>query len=153
LGFHRRKSKFSAQSVHFDAFLREFRFIVSLAKEVAKNTSLHDRKYAFDQGLVYPLYLVTKWCRDGAIRREALKLLKDSARREGFYNGLLMGKTQEWVMHIEEEGIVMGGFIPQERRVRVNGVQIDSAKRTATVTAVRGEKGSEWDERVTVLAW
>jgi len=144
---------FSTESVLLDAFLPQYREIISLAEEVGKYPLYRDQKFGFDQGLVYPLYLVAKWCRDGVTRRAALKLLQETAKREGFFDGLLMGKTQQWIMNIEEEGLEVGEFIPEERRARVKAVKIDCLMRTATVRASRVGRGLEWDERETVLAW
>ncbi len=56
-------------------------------------------------------------------------------------------------MEMEEEGLAIGEFIPEERRVRVVGIKIDCFLRTATVRACRVVKCVERDERETVIGW
>jgi hypothetical protein len=79
--------------------------------------------------------------------------------KEGLYDGLLMARTQEWIMELEEEGLVVGedgiGRIPEEMRWRYTGVRLDCSRRRADVEAERlgvGEDGSRV-VRGTFITW
>ncbi len=59
--------------------------------------------FSADLGIVPPLYVVATKCRDRTIRRQAIQLLRSSARREGMWDSELMSRIGMWVMDIEEE--------------------------------------------------
>lgn len=62
-----------------------------------------------------------------------------------------MARVQEFLMQLEEEGIQLRKFIPEEERAKTEGVKIDCVRRTATTTAVR--LGEIDDERTVVMRW
>ena len=139
-----------------DRFLPSYKEIVSTAKEISMYSLYQSSNYvSFDLGIVNPLRLVGKWCREPTLRREAIRILRESKPREGLYDGLVMAKVQEWVMTIEEEGILENGFIPEESRAKITHVKIDLYKRTAELKCERlgrKEDGSR-DERETIIGW
>ena len=67
--------------------------------------------FSADLGIVPPLYVVATKCRDRVIRRQAIQLLKSSARREGMWDSELTARIGSWVAEIEEEGEFP--FIPE----------------------------------------
>ncbi|SPN98919.1 uncharacterized protein DNG_01958 [Cephalotrichum gorgonifer] len=60
--------------------------------------------FSADLGIVPPLYVVATKCRNYAVRRRAIELLRSSSRREGMWDSQLSGIIGEWVASIEEEG-------------------------------------------------
>jgi hypothetical protein len=60
--------------------------------------------FSADLGIVPPLFVVATKCRNPSIRRQAIQLLKSSARREGMWDSQLTARIGMWIAHIEEEG-------------------------------------------------
>ncbi|TQN68335.1 Aspercryptin biosynthesis cluster-specific transcription regulator atnN [Colletotrichum shisoi] len=59
--------------------------------------------FSADLGIVPPLFVVATKCRHPVIRRQAIQLLKSSARREGMWDSELTARIGQWVASIEEE--------------------------------------------------
>lgn len=62
--------------------------------------------FSADLGIVPSLYVVATKCRDPAIRRQAIQLLRSSSRREGMWDSELTARIGMWIMDIEEEADV-----------------------------------------------
>lgn len=108
--------------------------------------------FSADLGIVPPLFVVATKCRDPKLRRQAIQLLRSSARREGMWDSELAANIGEWVMQVEEydersplgfqgtpgvehlfadaEGITQR-TIPEERRVMIKSVDFDLRARYA----------------------
>ncbi|OAA66074.1 hypothetical protein ISF_03912 [Cordyceps fumosorosea ARSEF 2679] len=65
--------------------------------------------FSADLGIVPPLFVVATKCRDPWLRRQAIQLLKSSARREGMWDSELTSNIATWVMQLEEQGVPGGG--------------------------------------------
>ncbi|KAK0123739.1 hypothetical protein ONS95_008746 [Cadophora gregata] len=120
--------------------------------------------FALDLGIVPPLFVVATKCRDRKLRREAIRLLMSSPRREGMWDSILSGRVGSWIMHIEEAGLTpwdgrgagMGEVVPDERRVMVKEILFDMQSREATLRCgTRGARDSDWDDRAreTHISW
>ncbi|KAK2019417.1 hypothetical protein LZ32DRAFT_573031 [Colletotrichum eremochloae] len=59
--------------------------------------------FSADLGIVPPLFVVATKCRHPVIRRQAIQLLRSSARREGMWDSELTARIGQWVATIEEE--------------------------------------------------
>jgi hypothetical protein len=59
--------------------------------------------FSADLGIVPPLYVVATKCRNPSTRRQAIQLLRSSARREGMWDSELTARIGMWVADIEEE--------------------------------------------------
>lgn len=59
--------------------------------------------FSADLGIVPPLYVVATKCRNPVIRRQAIQLLRSSARREAMWDSELTARIGTWVMDIEED--------------------------------------------------
>lgn len=148
-----------------DSFVPTFRTIVSLGQDISTDPMyLTPHLFTFDLGLVNPIRLVSKWCREPSVRRESIALLRQIACREGIWDALTMASVSEWMMEVEEEKMVwIDGVgdekrkwvIRKEDRVRTTDLVIDSLARTATVRCKRLGRKSDgsWDERETVIGW
>ncbi|KAH8839539.1 hypothetical protein MCOR27_004750 [Pyricularia oryzae] len=66
--------------------------------------TVHHIKPSFsaDLGIVPPLYVVAAKSRDHIIRRQAIQLLRSSARREGMWDSQLTAQIGTWIMELEE---------------------------------------------------
>lgn len=137
-----------------DEFLPEYKEVVELARQISESRYFQAQKFKFDLGIVNPLRMVGKWCRDGKTRRETIRVLRDGKVREGLYDGLIMSWVQEWVMGLEEEGLE-DGKIREEMRWRVTGVRLDCLRRRAEVDAERLGRRADGtkDVRGTVITW
>jgi hypothetical protein len=91
----------------WDQFLPLFNQIVTLAAEILEVGSRSRRypTFSLDMGIVGPLYEVASRCRDPAIRRRAISLLKSRCMQEGVWNSILTAKVAERVVEIEEAGL------------------------------------------------
>ena len=63
--------------------------------------------FSADLGIVPPLYVVATKCRDPVIRRQAIRLLTSSSRREGMWDSDLCARIGAWVADVEEEDFAM----------------------------------------------
>lgn len=115
--------------------------------------------FSADLGIVPPLFVVATKCREPTVRREAIRLLRSSARREGMWDSELAANIAQWVMEIEESDspfpemqqqqqqahgggagasaqavVLPSRAIPEEKRVMVKSVDFDLRARFADVT-------------------
>ncbi|KAG6002378.1 hypothetical protein E4U21_003138 [Claviceps maximensis] len=126
--------------------------------------------FSADLGIVPPLYVVATKCREPRLRRQAIQLLRSSARREGMWDSELAANIGQWVMHIEESYNPLSPpssddmppacpptkFIPEERRVMVKTVDFDLRYRVAHLrVGTRAVHEGQADDRVqtTRIAW
>lgn len=106
-------------------------------------------RHFFDVKLLTPY---KSKCRDGNLRRQAISLLLSSHRREMMLDSLVLGGLSNWIMAIEEEGMDMIGFIPDERRAWGVSMTIDLPRRVVVAKARIGRKApGQWIQRSTEL--
>ena len=113
--------------------------------------------FALDLGIVPPLFVVATKCRDRKFRREAIRLLMSSPRREGMWDSILCGKAAAWIMEVEEEGLMpFDAFNPlsftqvvgEDQRVMVKEILFDMQQREATLRCgTRGAREEDMDPR------
>lgn len=58
--------------------------------------------FTADLGIIPPLFLVATKCREPVVRRQAIQLLRSSARREGMWDSELVARIGQWIMELEE---------------------------------------------------
>jgi hypothetical protein len=96
--------------------------------------------FVFDMQCVMPLDFVAKKCRDPVMRRKAISLLKFRPRREAFWDSVIAARVCEWVVGIEEEGLI-GGVVTEGNRARNVGVWLEPGTdevRSAKVSCTLG---------------
>lgn len=112
--------------------------------------------FALDLGIVPPLFVVATKCRDRKLRREAVRLMMSSPRREGMWDSILCGRSAQWIMEVEETGMspyVHGTasameIVPAENRVMVKEILFDMQRREATLRCgTRGAMEGDEDSR------
>lgn len=112
---------------HWDGFTQHFEEIISRSAKVVERTRTLDPSktgiFTFDLGIIPPLHLAALKCREPRLRRQAIALLLSTPRREGCWDGVLLGKVDSWIMQIEEEGMDEFGFIPDSSRWRLGEIK------------------------------
>ncbi|OWO98781.1 transcription factor Cys [Marssonina coronariae] len=122
--------------------------------------------FALDLGIVPPLFVVATKCRDRRLRREAIRLLMSSPRREGMWDSILCGMAGQWIMTIEERELsqwsreMLGRkgdeIVPDQQRVMVKEILFDMQSREATLRCgTRGAREGDLDVRAkeTHISW
>jgi hypothetical protein len=113
----------------WDAHISDFREIVILSETLL--ASQPKRFYASFESdtLVILAYLICK-CRDGAIRRRALRLIDDYPRREAAWDSKYCSKIGHWIMNVEEggRGPLESPAITEKQRLRSFSIEYDSVE-------------------------
>lgn len=124
----------------------------------AEDSYLHIKaSFALDLGIVPPLFVVATKCRDRKLRREAIRLLMSSPRREGMWDSILSGRVGQWIMDLEEDGLspytgalkpAAAEIVPDSQRVMVKEILFDMQRREATLRCgTRGASEGDLDAR------
>lgn len=112
---------------HWDGFTQHFEEIIRRSAKVVERTrSMGPNQtgvFTFELGIIPPLHLAAMKCREPRLRRQAIALLLSTPRREGCWDGVLLGKVDAWIMQIEEEGMDEFGFIPDTSRWRLGEIK------------------------------
>jgi hypothetical protein len=94
----------STHQLPWDQFMPQMEEMVALGEKIISFTSANGDQTSFclDMGIIIPLYTVASKCRDYAIRRKAIALLRSTSRQEGLWNSWLVAKATERIVEIEE---------------------------------------------------
>lgn len=113
-------TSFTMDTMIIDAYTSQCRHIVHLARLLSESSvspplvpsaphaPLHKTytpRFRIDMEVIPMLYYVASKCRHPAIRREAIALLRDGARREGLWDGWAAAALAEEILTVEEEGV------------------------------------------------
>lgn len=119
--------------------------------------------YVFDMQIIVPLLTVGWIYRHRALRREAIELLMRSPRKEGVWDGIVVGKIMGWLTEIEEEVVREGGeegeseeYVPEWAATRCIRMNFDAEAREARVSCLQPVRGSligEERKREVVIPW
>jgi hypothetical protein len=124
---------FETSEMHFDKSFEAFKELVDLCEDViGPENGDGERVFVFEMQTLMALDNIAKKCRDPVVRRRAVALLKRRPMREGVKDSVLSAKVGEWVIGVEEEGMV-DGFIGEEWRTRGVSVRIEDGGRKARV--------------------
>ncbi|KAK4043480.1 hypothetical protein C8A01DRAFT_32410 [Parachaetomium inaequale] len=110
--------------------------------------------FSADLGIVPPLYVVATKCREPHIRRQAIQLLRSSARREGMWDSELTARIGIWIAEIEEEDVDLfdGGYantIPTPGSSPVQTLSRPSTRGDSPLSQTHSEFGSDrWEKSV-----
>ena len=125
--------------------------MVSLAKIILGDPTDKQNQgvFTFIEQLITPIYVVGYSCPHSPTRREAIRLLLSTRRREGLWDTFIVGKIMEWIMDIEEE-FIKGEYVPEDTRTAKVTLKYNLIERTAHPTGLMPIKGSK--DRRTVEA-
>jgi hypothetical protein len=123
----------------------------------------------FDMQIIVPLMTVGWIYRHRALRKEGVRLLLRCPKKEGSWDGNVVGKIMEWLGEIEELALQGEGnksedqgskrkedYVPEWAAARCIKMTFDTAKREAIVSClqpVRSSADSEEIHREVVIPW
>ena len=111
--------------------------------------------FSMECNILVPLGVLSYQFRHRALRQEAIRLLLKYPRREGLWDGVLIGKYSQWVAEFEEEGLSDEEYVPHDLVAGLVAVDHDPIRRTARLVAfkkVRNPPGTTV-RKETVLSW
>lgn len=112
---------FAKMELIWDTFEHKFAKIISLTERLYELRGLSDASqaprqpftFSFTASVCEPLYLAARSCRNGAIRRRAIELLRKWPMNEGIFTSTILADVAEAVMNLEE-GAAANGLIASE---------------------------------------
>ena len=159
-------------SLHNGRFTRELEELVAIArilldengKEGGRATGGLSAGFAFDVQIIVPLMTVGWVYRHRALRREAISLLLRSPRKEGVWDGIVVGRIMAWLAGVEEEGLGDAmedegyemEYVPEWAAARCIKMSFDTGRREACVSCLQPVRGSvigEERRREVVIPW
>jgi hypothetical protein len=118
--------------------------------------------FVFDMQIIVPLMTVGWIYRHRTLRREAIQLLLRSPRKEGVWDGIVVGRIMDWLAGIEEEALqgdekgMKGDYVPEWAAARCIKMDFDTTRKEARVSClqpVRTISGIEEERREVVIPW
>jgi hypothetical protein len=86
--------------------------------------------FEFEFGMIAPLFVIACHCRDPALRRKAIRLMRYLHRTEGAWDTCSAGKIAEGIMEIEERGLTVietCESVTENSRIRATNADIGQA--------------------------
>jgi hypothetical protein len=149
------------QTVH-DPYLPAFTTITDLAEEIISLQPDRRRCYSSDSQIIHPLFYVAQKCRDGIVRRRAVRLLRE-AGREGVWDGQCTAAACAWIIEKEEEGLERGvvgcvelgkkGFVEERLRLKGASVRMNRLGRTLRIECSRSREDGTDESIEGVVGW
>ena len=142
-------------------FTTELEELVGISRILlGRGEDLGNEGFTFDMQIIVPLMTVGWIYRHRALRKEAIELLLRSPRKEGVWDGIVVGKIMAWLAGIEEEGLEDDGededYVPEWAAARCIKMSFDTEKREASVSClqpVRGSHSGEEVRREVIIPW
>lgn len=137
----------------YDDLIADFERVTVLAASLLKAPSCSEaaqRPYcSFDMTVIPSLYNAACRCRDPVVRRKAISLLSNSARREGIWDSDVSAAIAQRIMAIEEGGlgpISSAQSVPMQARIHILDKSFVSGERKCFVRFQKGKTGliEEW---------
>jgi hypothetical protein len=147
--------------VNNDLFTKHLEELVEIARKLLLQTTQDlESGFVFDMQIIVPLMTVGWVYRHRALRKEAVELLLRSPRKEGVWDGIVVGKVMEWLAAIEEDGLDLDEeeeeYVPEWAAAHCIEMDFDPEKRAAYVSCLQPVKGSLVGEKIrreTVIPW
>lgn len=105
----------------YDVHLPAFRRTVNTAErviELLNKCDLVDQPFSLEIGLIAPLYLVVRRCRDPILRRKAIDLMTRGRRQEGLWEAKQTVAIARRTVEIEERGLQEGQWPSEAARLQ-----------------------------------
>lgn len=132
----------------YDGLTADFVRVTILAASLLKATNcseVEQRPYcSFDMTVIPSLYNAACRCRDPIVRRKAIALLSNSARREGIWDSDVSAAIAQRIMEIEEDGlgpISSAQNVPMQARIHILDKSFISGERKCFVRFQKGKAG------------
>ncbi|KAH6687224.1 hypothetical protein F5X68DRAFT_231702 [Plectosphaerella plurivora] len=142
----------------YDRYDSYFDQILTLAEQLIRNSQQMGRIIFFDMGVMAPLFYVVLKCRNLALRRKALSLLRLAPCREGMWYRQDTIEYAEWKIGTEERGrgqLSEAEALPQKARVyneHMTGVMTEGRQKTVVSFQWDGPDGVEYGQDITDLS-
>jgi hypothetical protein len=117
---------FTDPQMIYDQYDASFEQVLTLAENLIHNSQNMRLTIFFDMGVMAPLFYLILKCRNLALRRKALLLLKLSPYREGMWHRPDVIQYAEWKIGIEERGrgqLSETGALPKGARIWDEGMK------------------------------
>lgn len=145
-------------------FTTELEELVDIAQMLLNQPEeIQNSAFVFDMQILVPLLTVGWNYGHRALRREAINLLLRCPRKEGAWDGVVLGRVMQWLASIEEEACRgepeergKADCVPECATVRGVLMDFDASTRQAKVSClqpVRGRSGLEEMKREAVIPW
>ncbi|KAE9362684.1 hypothetical protein N431DRAFT_424500 [Stipitochalara longipes BDJ] len=149
---------FTRSQMIYDQYDGSFNQIITLSEQLINSNSQYMSLIIFfDMGVMAPLLYVILKCRNLALRRKALSLLKLAPCREGMWYRQDVIEYAEWKIHIEERGrgqLSEAEPLPEEARIwneHKREVVIDGRQKVVVSFQRRRQGRIEYSEDITDL--
>lgn len=129
---------FSGQMI-YDFYLDHFNHVVDLATAIVEvdNSLLAKSRgpcFTLDIAMAQPLYFVASRCRDPALRRRAINVMR-KVGRPGVYTGKTFARVAEWIVKKEESYGFVDGALSEASRLQDIVLAFDYVEMGAAVSA------------------
>lgn len=97
-----------------DAQLPRYQYLVNLGLKLLDNENAadpvmsEDTIFSFEPGVIFALFFTAIKCRDPVLRRRAVELLGKNGHQEGAWESVGAARVAEFVIGVEEEGLLPG---------------------------------------------
>ena len=142
----------------FDGFTSQFQKIVQFARHLLQ-TDQEIRKsdgprVQYGMGLIMALFYTATRCRDIAVRREAIAILREWPCTNGIWHSLQAAKVAEWIADIEEErcDCIDMKLIPGDCRVKMNSLKVSFQNKVIVVDCMQHSIGGSLISRNVILS-
>ena len=139
----------------YDSYTASFEHLLELAAQVVHLTNAQNNGtppiFQFEIGVIPPLYMAARKCRDPMLRRRAIDLLRQAPKQEGLWESGQMAAVAERIVEIEEQDLEEGHWPSEEMRVHEVLNELQSTNKNGVkghvVTFLRKRWGmqGEWE--------
>ncbi|EPE37032.1 hypothetical protein GLAREA_09195 [Glarea lozoyensis ATCC 20868] len=112
--------------------------------------------FSFELGILPALQMTAMKCRDGPVRREALRLMEKHDRREGIHDSHVMAGIARWVIGLEgqlESNANEEDVVPVERRTTHLFLDFDWLKREVYMRCLMPGSTGWWLMKAGSFVW
>jgi hypothetical protein len=142
----------TSHDVHIPAYTAA----VCLAEQLPALASSHTRTFTLDVEIVGPIHWVSIKCREPAVRRRAIAVLRSMHRHEGMWDSRMAAIIAKRVVAVEEAGIGVEELPSEEARVHYSFTDSWPGVRSASYSITHRMKPDgvyeEWYDRVEEFA-
>jgi hypothetical protein len=99
----------------FDAHRPAFQRLINtsdMVLQLLQRSDLRDQPFTLEIGLIAPLYLAVRKCRDPELRRAGIDLIRRGRKQEGLWEAKQIARILDRIVEIEEDG--QPGYWPAE---------------------------------------
>lgn len=141
----------------YDSYLDSMKSCISLLQQVLdhedgqrNSRAPRTARFAFELNYLPVLFLIAVKCRDFKTRRQSIKLLEMYPIREGFWDSGRLVAIARSCMEIEEGGLSYDEFVPDEKRLRILGLETQFSERKTILKYIVPRVGNE---EIRVISW